>query len=159
MKKIKVGDIPESFSVSPKGKFARGNKDISVALGRNPDSLNLSERHPFDVQICRIPPGKSRCPFHLHTSQWEFFHVISGEGAVRHKEGVTKLETGDAFLFAPGEPHQLINDSSADLVLYIIADNPVSEACYYPDSDKWMIEAPNGAILQSKLADYFDGEE
>jgi hypothetical protein len=62
MKKINIRDVTESASASPKGKFARTNKDISIALGRKPDSTDLSERHPFDVQICRIPSGKSRCP-------------------------------------------------------------------------------------------------
>lgn len=145
--------------MSPRGKYARANRDVSIGLGRKPDSTDLNERHPFDVQICRIPPGKRRCPYHLHTSQWEFFHVISGTGKVRHKDGVTALESGDAFIFRPGEPHQLINDSAEDLVLYIVADNPLSEACYYPDSSKWLIEAPNGQILRAQPVDYFEGEE
>ena len=35
------------------------------------------------------------------------------------------------------EPHQIINDGIEELVFYIIADNPVGDSCYYPDSDKW----------------------
>ncbi len=159
MIKVNTDRLPESSSSSPRGKFSRSNKDVSIALGRNPDSTNLSERHPFDVQICRIPPGKCRCPFHLHSAQWEFFHVLSGAGLVRHQHGLTKIEQGDAFLFRPREPHQLINDGTEDLVLYVVADNPVGEACYYPDSDKWLIELPDGPILRSKSIDYFDGEE
>ena len=159
MKKINVRDIAESFSSSPKGRFARGVKDVSVALGRKPDSLDLRERQPFDVQICRIPPGKSRCPFHLHTSQFEFFQVLSGSGSIRHKDGLMSVVPGDAFQFAPGEPHQLINDGAEDFVLLIVADNPLSEACYYPDSNKWLIEAPDGPILKGIQVDYFEGEE
>ena len=159
MKKINVKDVSESFSISPKGKFARGVKDVSVALGRKPESLDLHERQPFDVQVCRIPAGKTRCPFHQHTAQFEFFQVLSGVGSVRHKDGVTQVLPGDAFQFAPGRPHQLINHGSEDFVVLIVADNPLSEACYYPDSDKWSIEAPEGPILKSQRVDYFEGEE
>jgi len=62
MKKINLGDIEESSWESPKGKFASADKEISVALGRKPNSTDLMERQPFDVEICRIPPGKKRLP-------------------------------------------------------------------------------------------------
>lgn len=159
MKKINIQDVAEKYTSSPKGKFAKGVKDISVALGRKPDSLDLGQRWPFDVQLCRIPAGKCRCPFHLHTSQFEFYQVVAGTGSVRHNDGVTRVLPGDAFQFGPGEAHQLINDGEEDFVLWIVADNPLSEACYYPDSDKWLIEAPNGPILKSESVDYFEGEE
>jgi uncharacterized cupin superfamily protein len=159
MKKVNTRDIPESSRTSPKGKFSRAIIDLSIALGRKPDSTDLAERQPFDVQICSIPPGTSRCPYHSHTAQWEYFHVISGSGTVRHKDGMTKIKKDDAFLFPPEEPHQLINDGSEPLVLYIVADNPIGEACYYPDSKKWLIEARSGQILRSGPLDYFDGEE
>src|ERR1700691_6009203 len=118
MKKINIHDIPQETKLSPKGKFGRSNRDVSVALGRKPESTDLNERQPFDVQICSIPPAVSRCPYHSHSAQWEFYHVLSGSGAVRHKDGVTPIGIGDAFLFAPGEPHQLINDGPEPLVLY-----------------------------------------
>lgn len=159
MNKINTQSLPESSSTSPRGKFSRANKDVSIALGRKPESMDLRERHPFDVQICRIPPGKSRCPFHSHSAQWEFFHVISGTGSVRHKDGIMPLEPGDAFIFGPDEPHQLINDSKDDLILYIVADNPLGETCYYPDSKKWAISSPIPQLIKSESIDYFDGEE
>jgi uncharacterized cupin superfamily protein len=157
MIKVNLARIPESSTTSPKGKFSRAIKDVSIALGRKPGSTDMKDRHPFDVQICRIPPGKSRCPFHLHTAQWEYFQVLSGSGSVRHKDGVERIEKDDAFLFGPGEPHQLINDGTEDLVIQIVADNPAGESCYYPDSKKWSIQT--GLILRSEPVDYFDGEE
>ena len=63
---------------SPKGKFAGYGKEISEALGRKPGSTDLNERHPFDVEICRISPGKTPYLYHSHSAQWEFYHVISG---------------------------------------------------------------------------------
>jgi len=43
--------------------------------------------------------------------QWEFYHVISGKGLVKHEDGTTAIEAGDAFIFEPGRRHQLINES------------------------------------------------
>ena len=111
MRKINIKDIAEESWTSPKGKFGGASKEISVALGRKPLSRDLNERHPFDIEICRIPPGKSHCPYHSHSAQWEFYHVISGKGIVRHADGTTSIEAGDAFIFGPGEAHQLSNDA------------------------------------------------
>ena len=159
MRKVNTKDIVEVTWSSPKGRFAGAGKEISEELGRKPDSTDLKERHPFDVELSRIPPGKSACPYHSHSAQWEFYHVISGKGAVRHANGRTAIEVGDAFIFQPGEPHQIINDSSEDLVLYVVADNPIGESCYYPDSNKWLVRSPERKLIRSDALTYYDGEE
>lgn len=159
MLKINTTDLAEDTWSSPNGKFAGAGKEVSEALGRKPQSTDLKERHPFDVEICRIPPGKTPYPYHSHSAQWEFYHVISGKGLVRHAEGKTPIETGDAFIFKPGEPHQLINDSAEDLIFYVVADNPLGESCHYPDSQKWLVRSPERRLIRSEPLDYYDGEE
>ena len=159
MRKVNTSRIVEITWSSPKGKFVGAGKEISEELGRKPQSLDLNERHPFDVEICRVPPGKTPYPYHAHSAQWEFYHVISGTGIIRDKEGVTTVEAGDAFLFKPGEPHQIINDGTQDLLLYVVADNPIGEAYYYPDSKKWGVPLPERRTIRSEALDYFDGEE
>jgi uncharacterized cupin superfamily protein len=159
MLKINSRDIAQESWVSPKGTFASAGKGISEALGRKPLSTDLRERHPFDVELCRIPPGKRACPYHSHSAQWEFYHVIAGTGLVRHQDGTTPVEPGDAFLFEPGQPHQLINDGTQDLVVYVVADNPIGESCHYPDSQKWLVRSPERRLIRSESLDYFDGEE
>lgn len=159
MRKVNTNAIAEIPWSSPKGKFVGAGKEVSEELGRKPQSTDLRERHPFDVEILRIPPGKTPYPFHSHSAQWEFYHVISGTGQVRHAEGTTPIEPGDAFIFEPGQPHQLINDSDHDLVAYVVADNPIGESCHYPDSGKWMVRSPERRIVRSEALDYFDGEE
>jgi len=62
MRKINLKDVPEQERKSPKGKFDRLTKNISVALGREPESLDLSKRHPFDLALVRIPKGKLFVP-------------------------------------------------------------------------------------------------
>jgi uncharacterized cupin superfamily protein len=159
MKKVNTNDLAELTWSSPKGKFAGAGKQVSEALGRQPFSMNIMERHPFDIEICRIPAGKTPYPYHSHSAQWEFYHVIAGKGMARHKDGTTPIEPGDAFIFQPDEPHQFFNDGSEDLILYVVADNPIGESGYYPDSKKWIVRSPERALIRSDKLDYFDGEE
>jgi uncharacterized cupin superfamily protein len=159
MRKVNTNKIVELPWSSPKGKFTGAGKEISEELGRKPMSTDLRERHPFDVEIIRVPAGKSPYPYHSHSAQWEFYHVISGKGIVRHQDGTTDIEAGDAFIFEPGQPHQLTNNSSEDLVLYVIADNPIGESCHYPDSNKWLVRSPERRLLRSDPLEYYDGEE
>jgi uncharacterized cupin superfamily protein len=159
MKKINVRNLRPEPWTSPKGRFASSSQTLSIALGRDPDATDLNLRHPFDVEICRVPPGKAACPYHSHSAQWEFYHVLSGSGRTRHAGGHTSIEAGDAFVFRPGEPHQLINDGPDELVVLIVADNPLGESCHYPDSGKWMVRSPERTLIRSAALDYFDGEE
>jgi len=159
MRIVNANDIEEFKWTSPKGRFAGSGCELSEQLGRLPNSTDMLERHPFDVEILRIPPGKSPYPYHSHSAQWEFYNVISGTGTVRHKDGNTPIRPGDAFIFKPGEPHQLINNSATDLIVYVVADNPLGESCHYPDSDKWLVRSPEGRLMRSEKLDYYDGEE
>jgi uncharacterized cupin superfamily protein len=159
MRKVNTHSLAEDAWQSPKGKFAGSSKEVSEALGRVPTSTDMMERHPFDVEICRIAPGQTPCPYHSHSAQWEFYHVIAGTGVVRHKEGTTAIESGDAFIFKPGEPHQITNTGNGELLLYVVADNPIGESCHYPDSGKWLVRSPERKIIRSESLDYYDGEE
>ena len=40
---------------------------------------------------------------------------FQGNGLVRHQDGATEIEPGDAFIFEPGQPHQVTNNGSEDL--------------------------------------------
>jgi len=86
--------------------------------------------------------------------------VISGLGKVRDKDGHTDVGPGDAFLFGPGEAHSLTNAGEDDLVYYVIADNPESDSCYYPDSDKFAVwKDDDYVIVRGAEVDYNEGEE
>jgi uncharacterized cupin superfamily protein len=160
MRKINLSAVTEYERKSPKAKYHHFAKDVSVVLGRNPLSLDLMKRHPFDLAVARIPPGAVRCPYHAHSAQWELYIVISGAGKMRHSEGITEVATGDVILFEPNEAHQITNEGKEDFVYYVIADNPFGTTCYYPDSKKWIVEQPTGGTcLKGEQADYFDGEE
>ena len=58
MRKVNLKDVKWEERQSPKGKFGRRVKNISVALGRDPESLDLMKRWPFDLALVAIPKGK-----------------------------------------------------------------------------------------------------
>ncbi len=118
MMKINTNEMPEEKSFSDDGKYGASGKDVSIALGRDGDSMDLLKRHSFDIEISR-------------------------QGKVRDATGTTSVSMGDAFIFKPGEPHQIINDSEGDLVVYVIADNPIGESIYLPDENRWYVKAPS----------------
>ena len=159
MKKINSNEIEEFSWSSPKGKFAGAGRELSEALGWDPQSADARARHPFAVEILRLAPGQTPYPYHSHSAQWEFYHVISGQGTARDEDGETPIKAGDAFIYGPGEAHQLINDSSEDLVIYVVADNPIGESCFYPDSKKWLVRSPERRLFRGDALDYFEGEE
>jgi uncharacterized cupin superfamily protein len=159
MRKINSDEMEEFSWTSPKGKFSGAGREISEALGWDPQSGDARARHPFAVEILRIAPGQTPYPYHSHSAQWEFYHVIAGRGVARDESGKTVVAEGDAFIFGPGEAHQLVNESDEDLVIYMVADNPIGESCYYPDSKKWLVRSPERTLLRGEALDYFDGEE
>ena len=161
MRKINLDEITEDERRSPGGKFHARYKEISVALGRDKNSLDLDKRHPFDLMLAHIPPGASFCPYHAEGAQWELYLVIAGRGEVRDASGVTEVKAGDTFLFKPGEAHQLSNRGTEDFSYYVIADNPIGDSCYYPDSGKYAVrkEGDKMVIVKGVQTDYLDGEE
>jgi len=162
MRKVNLNEIKEEPWRSSGRKFAVSFKGISEALGREPASFDLSKRHPFDLEWNRVPSGKSNFPYHAHSAQWELYLVISGSGTVRHKDGTIEVVPGDAFIFGPDEPHQIISSGAEDLIYYVIADNPIGESSYYPDSGKWKVNKSSAAdrvVIKGQETDYFDGEE
>ena len=160
MRKINLSELKESERHSPKGKYRKFVKDVSIALGREPESLDLRKRHPFDLACVRIPPGALYCPYHAHVAETECYLVVSGRGTVRAESGTTEVIAGDAFIFHPHEAHQLSNEGTEDFVYNVIADNPTDDTCYYPDSGKWAVSTGDSdIIIKGEPADYYDGEE
>jgi len=161
MRKVNLQEVTEEERKSPKEKYRKFVKDISIALGRDKKSLDLAKRHPFDLAMVRIPKGKTYCPYHSHGAESELYLVVSGRGSVRDRNGFTEVGAGDAFFFGPGEAHQLANAGEEDFVYYVIADNPRGDSCYYPDSGKWAVpvEGTHEDIVKGQVADYYEGEE
>lgn len=161
MRKVNIKEIKEEAWQSPSGKYAAYFRGISEALGRDPNSLDFAKRHPFDLELTRVPAGKRNFPYHAHSAQWELYLVVAGKGSVRHEQGTTKVVAGDTFIFGPNEPHQITNSGEEDFLYYVIADNPIGESAYFPDSGKWKVNklGTERVVVKGQETDYFDGEE
>ena len=158
MQSARLDSIPEHEQRSPTGKFHSFSRNVSVALGAIRNAGTWAGSHPFDFQIRRIPPGAAVCPFHVHFAQWEAFLIRAGTATIRAGDETFSARAGDVFVHPPGEAHQLINSGRDDLEVFIFADNPPLDACYYPDSNKWGLRPP-GRIFRIEDAHYFDGED
>ena len=156
MSTISIEKVPELKRESPKGRFRSFRRDVSAALGGE-----QGPARPFEVMWVTLPTGASLCPYHAHSAEWEHYIFVSGEGKVRHPDGVDTVRAGDHVLFAPGEAHQISNQSAEPLVYYVIANNVEgSDNCYYPDSGKWAMDfRTHGGIFRRADTEYFDGEE
>ena len=161
MRKANISEIPEEPSASPGGKFATFDRPLNEAIGGDWKSMDLTKRWPFAVELTRIPAGKANYPYHSHASQYEFYIIVSGTAIVRHKDGQTEAKPGDFFMFGPTEPHQISASSDGDVTYYSIADNPINEHAYYPDSDKYLVRMPlpRQLIKGGNQVEYYHGEE
>lgn len=157
MKTIHTDTIPWSETRSPHGRFALSQRDVSLALGGLKDVGVWGGGHPFDVAMVSVPPGAANWPLHQHTTQWEFYIVLSGQGELRSESQVTAIGPGDCSLVPPGVAHQVRNTGEEPLVYYVVADNPPADISYYPESEKWMIK-PQRKWFRMNEVDYYDGE-
>ena len=121
-------------------KFGRRIEEISIALGRDPESLDLRKRHPFDLALVRIPKGKTLCPYHSHSRESGFTWWCQGQGSIRDKEWIDNCDRGRRLLLRPRRSAiSSANAGEEDFVYYVIADNPRGDSCYYPDSGKFAV--------------------
>ena len=157
MKIVNQSKIPWTKYRSPGGKFQQSWKQVSELLGDEPNAWPKAG-HPFNLELNRVPPGKTPCPFHSHAAQWEMFVILSGKAVVRAGRRRYAVKTGDVFIHPPGEAHQLINTGRKDLVFYIIADNPPVDIFHYPDSGKWGLR-PHRKNFRMVETKYNEGEE
>lgn len=158
MKKTNLATVPVEKLQSPKGRFRLFSQDISAAIQAGNGDKSKTPPCPFEVELVRLPPRAVNWPYHAHSAQWEFYMIISGRGQVRTPSGKIEVRERDCFVHPPGEPHQLTNTGATDLIYYIIANNPVSDSCHYPDSKKWKLPGQSKPVRVTS-ADYYDGEE
>ncbi len=159
MKLINQSNVPIEHRMSPKGVYEILRQHVSLALGGVKDTGGWGGGHPFDVGLARIPAGKKGFPYHSHAAQTEYYSVLAGAGKVIDEKGATiPIKAGDHFIFLPGEAHQIVSDSVADLEYLVIADHHRADVTTYPRTGKRMIK-PEGRLIAPVDADYYAGEE
>jgi uncharacterized cupin superfamily protein/glyoxylase-like metal-dependent hydrolase (beta-lactamase superfamily II) len=109
----------------------------------------------------RMPPGTKFCPLHWHTAEEELFIVWEGTPTLRTPHGTTVLRRGDiiAFPTRPFGAHQLLNEADTDAVLLLIANTSDYDNCFYPDSNKVLVEATGVMVRAAPELTYYDGED
>ncbi len=158
MKSIHISEITEKERQSPKGVYHVLQKHISLALGGKQDIGAWGGGHPFDLVQVRLPSGAKNWPVHRHTTQWELYYVMEGEGRYFDGDNWGEIRAGHAVLAVPGENHQIENSGPQDLIFLVIADMPPADIIFYPDTARAFIK-PQRKLLQEISADYFDGHE
>lgn len=108
----------------------------------------------------RLAPGDAYCPYHWHTREEEALLVWRGRGSMRTPAGTFAVREGDlvAFPCGPAGAHRLDNDSDEPCLVLIFANSDEGDACFYPDSQKVLVEAADTIVRSVPQLEYFDGE-
>ncbi len=119
-------------------------------------------------RVSTLAPGHRFCPLHSHAREEEMFFVIEGEPSVRALSETVRCRKGDFIALPVGESgtHQLLNESDAPATVLLLGRTEAAEACYYPDSDKLLVDFETPIIRDRETVivraspelDYFDGE-
>jgi uncharacterized cupin superfamily protein len=147
---VNVNDVPE---ITPEtGEYWR-SFDKRLAPAHQPRMGRLG------VNLSRVPPGKSSCPFHTHQLEDEVFYVLAGRGVFRYGTAIQEIKPGDCISCPAGSgiAHQLANPFSEDLVYLAIGMNDPNEVCTYPDSGKVMVNVLDKVGFMNET-DYWEGE-
>jgi len=108
----------------------------------------------------RMRRGDHYCPYHWHTAEEELFVVMTGAPTLRTPRGTFALRPGDVVAFPPsaGGAHRIWNDADEVADVLMIASADTGDVCYYPDSQKFVVEATGTLVRDHPQLDYFDGE-
>jgi uncharacterized cupin superfamily protein len=118
-----------------------------------------AQRGRLGVNLTRVPPGRTACPFHTHAREDEVFYVLSGQGVLRYGQTLQPIRPGDCIACPAGSgvAHQIANTHEEDLVYLSIGLNDPHEVCTYPDSGKVLVRALN-TVGRLGRTPYMDGE-
>jgi uncharacterized cupin superfamily protein len=109
----------------------------------------------FGVNLTRLAPGAVSALRHAHTKQDEFVYILQGRPTLHSDEGHTLLAPGmcAGFRAGTGNGHQLINNTSEEVVYLEVGDRTAGDEGTFPDDDlraqlvdgRWVFTHKNGA--------------
>ncbi|QMV16316.1 cupin domain-containing protein [Vibrio spartinae] len=125
---------PEPFASVVKGRTKR-------KLG---DYFGLEN---FGVNFTTMSPNSTSALKHHHSKQDEFVYIISGTPTLIYGDEEIKMSSGDCVGFKAnsGIGHQLINESSQDVVYIEIGDRSRNDKVEYPDDDLAFSQMSDGS--------------
>ncbi|HEY4441254.1 MAG TPA: cupin domain-containing protein [Candidatus Elarobacter sp.] len=148
--RVNVDELPLLQFPDDPPPYTGGWNDVGRMLG--------AEKLGYGV--LRLPRGTAFCPYHWHTREEELFVVMRGTPALRTPRGTQTLRPGDliAFPTGPNGAHRLENHADEDAIVLAIANTDPGDACFYPDSQKFVVEATGTLVRDHPILDYFEGE-
>jgi uncharacterized cupin superfamily protein len=132
--RIKPSNYPALFAARMSGREKR-------ALG---EFFGLKN---FGVNLTRLAPGAISALRHAHTKQDEFVYILQGQPTLITDAGRRQLAPGDCAGFAAGtgNAHQLVNESSEEVLYLEVGDRTVGDSGSYPDDDLAAEKMPDGS--------------
>ncbi|WP_228052444.1 cupin domain-containing protein [Nodosilinea sp. LEGE 07298] len=121
-------------------------------------SMNSRQGH-IGVVVERLKPQSLSCPFHYHVHEDEFCLILKGKALLRYGKTTVEVNEGDAISFPRGErmAHQFYNHTNETVDILMMGENLPYDACYYPDSDKWLSRSIPG-VGKFEATDYWADE-
>jgi uncharacterized cupin superfamily protein len=147
---VNLADLQwEDFPSDP-APFTAHTAEIGLLLGAR----------RLGVAAGRLAPGESYCPLHWHTREEELFLVWEGAPTLRTPAATRQLRPGDCAMFVtePRGAHRLTNDTDAPCTIVMISNLDPGDVCFYPDSNKLVVEATGTLVRSEPQLDYFHGE-
>jgi uncharacterized cupin superfamily protein len=148
--RVNIDELADSRNPADPPPFLAGYAEIGFLLGAT----------RLGYLLAFLDPGDAFCPLHWHTAEEELFIVWEGTPTLRSPRGETRLRPGDlvAFPTDPAGAHKLINESDSRCMVLMIANTDPGDVCFYPDSNKHVVEATGTLVRSAPILDYFDGE-
>jgi uncharacterized cupin superfamily protein len=111
-------------------------------------------------RLTRLEPHTASCPAHWHAAEEELFVIMSGSATLLTPRGEVALRAGDyvAFPTGPAGTHKVENRSDEPCEILMVANTDVRDVCYYPESEKLLVEATGTIVRDRPVLDYWHGE-
>ena len=122
--RTKPSNYPEPFASRMNG---REKRQLGEFFGLTNFGVNLTKLAPNSISALR----------HAHTKQDEFIYILSGFPVLHTNEGRTQLSPGmcAGFKTGTGNAHNLINESSEEVLYLEVGDRTPGDEGSYPDDD------------------------
>ncbi len=149
VRRINLADVQPRTGAGP-APFTATATDIGSMLGAK----------RLGYVFGRLEPGSAYCPYHWHTREEEVLVVWRGTARLRTPAGTFDVREGDVIAFPTGEAgvHRLENASTGNCDVLIFANTDGGDVCFYPDSQKVLVEATDTLVRSTPELRYFDGE-
>ncbi len=111
-------------------------------------------------QLGRLAPQTSFCPEHWHLAEEELLLVLDGAVTLLGPRGECQLTKGDlvAFPTRPSGSHKVVNRTHAPCTFLFVANVDEHDVCFYPNSNKLLVEKTDHLVRDRPVLDYYDGE-